>query len=222
MVSSKYVGEGRTGVALKPLYLMGLLAVVTVIGFLLLSGAVGESGSAKGSNVGNKAPGGSNGAAIATQQVQSDSPNTTTGASTQNATSGNLNTSGASKNSDTGAAAGSSVAIGASSSVTISDASSSNSGGTDSGSSGYQEITMRISGGFVPKTFTVQAGKPVKWTIIGERVSRCTNEVIQRDFGIDVRITNGETKTVVFTPTKPGTYQFSCWMNMVRGQITVV
>lgn len=86
----------------------------------------------------------------------------------------------------------------------------------------YQEITMKISGRFVPNTFTVKAGQQVKWTIIGERVSGCVNEVIQKDFDIDVQISTGETKTVYFTPTKPGTYSFSCWMNMVRGTIKVI
>ncbi|MBN2517542.1 MAG: sulfite exporter TauE/SafE family protein [Candidatus Altiarchaeota archaeon] len=87
----------------------------------------------------------------------------------------------------------------------------------------YQEMTMRIIGNdFVPNTFTVEAGKPVKWTIIGERVTGCSNEVIFPEFGIDVPVETGETKEVFFTPAKPGKYQFSCWMAMIFGEVNVV
>jgi len=87
----------------------------------------------------------------------------------------------------------------------------------------YQEITMRVIGNeFMPNKFTVEAGKPVRWTIIGERVTGCSNEVIMSEFGIDVKIETGETKSVVFTPDEPGKYQFSCWMAMIFGEIEVV
>lgn len=87
----------------------------------------------------------------------------------------------------------------------------------------YQEITMKVmSNQFVPNKFTVQAGKPVKWTIIGEDVSGCSNEVIMGEFNIDVPIETGQTKSVFFTPTKPGKYRFSCWMGMILGEIEAV
>jgi len=87
----------------------------------------------------------------------------------------------------------------------------------------YQEITMTIDGiDFIPNSFTVVAGKPVKWTIIGKHVNGCSNEVIQADWGIDVPIETGETKEVWFTPEKPGKYSFSCWMAMIFGEINVV
>lgn len=91
-----------------------------------------------------------------------------------------------------------------------------------SNTDGYQEINMKLSGGFVPNTFTVNAGQPVKWTITGERVTGCVQDVVQRDFGVNVPISNGETKVVTFTPAKPGTYTFTCGMGMVRGTIKVV
>jgi sulfite exporter TauE/SafE/copper chaperone CopZ len=87
----------------------------------------------------------------------------------------------------------------------------------------YQEITMTINGNnFVPNKFTVESGKPVKWTIIGEHVTGCSNEVIQADWAIDVPIETGETKEVFFTPEEPGNYQFSCWMAMIFGEIEVI
>ncbi len=71
-------------------------------------------------------------------------------------------------------------------------------------------------------TFTVEAGKPVKWTIIGDHVTGCSNEIIQADFGIDVPLETGEVKSVFFTPEKKGKYTFSCWMEMLFGEINVV
>jgi sulfite exporter TauE/SafE/copper chaperone CopZ len=86
----------------------------------------------------------------------------------------------------------------------------------------YQEITMTIDGNdFVPNRFTVEAGKPVKWTIVGKRVTGCSNEIIQADWEIDVPIETGETKSVFFLPEEKGTYTFSCWMAMLFGEIEV-
>jgi len=87
----------------------------------------------------------------------------------------------------------------------------------------YQEIVMTIDGTtFSPNKFTVEAGIPVKWTIIGKHVTGCSNEVIQADWGIDVPIETGETKSAWFTPENPGKYPFSCWMAMIFGEIEVV
>ena len=82
---------------------------------------------------------------------------------------------------------------------------------------------MTIRGNeFIPNKFTVEAGKPINWTIIGESITGCSNEVIMPEFGIDVSIETGQTKSVVFTIDKPGKYQFSCWMVMILGEIEAV
>jgi plastocyanin domain-containing protein len=87
-----------------------------------------------------------------------------------------------------------------------------------------QEIRMAVNSreGYVPSTFTVQAGKPVRWVIEGSNSMGCAAALTSRQLGISKLIKPG-TNIIEFTaPTSPGTYLFSCSMNMYRGSITVV
>lgn len=89
---------------------------------------------------------------------------------------------------------------------------------------GKQVITMEASAsGYSPSDFTVKAGEPVRWEIKDTGTSGCTNAVISNAlFSGQIQLTPGTTSVKEFTPTKPGQYQFSCWMGMVRGTINVV
>jgi sulfite exporter TauE/SafE len=89
---------------------------------------------------------------------------------------------------------------------------------------GKQIISMDASAaGYEPNTFTVRVGTPVRWEITDTGTSGCTNAVIARDlFDGQIQLTPGTTSVKEFTPTKEGTYKFSCWMGMVTGTIEVV
>jgi sulfite exporter TauE/SafE len=92
-----------------------------------------------------------------------------------------------------------------------------------SGLGEVQEIATSLTryGRYSP--ITVRAGVPVKWTIHADKgtVNGCNNEIIIPAFGIQQKLTVGDT-LVEFTPTKPGRYVYSCWMGMIRSTITVV
>lgn len=93
---------------------------------------------------------------------------------------------------------------------------------TGSSSSEMQEIRMIVEGSYYsPSSFTVSAGKPVRWVIDASKMSGCTSAILFRDFGISRQLQRGE-NVIEFTPTKPGTYTFTCGMGMVRGTMTVV
>lgn len=85
-----------------------------------------------------------------------------------------------------------------------------------------QEITTSLNGGrYAP--IAVQAGIPVKWTIqvSEEDLSGCNNEMIIPEFNIQKKLEPGD-NVITFTPTKTGTFGYSCWMGMIRSSITVV
>jgi len=69
---------------------------------------------------------------------------------------------------------------------------------------------------------TVQAGVPVKWVIDArqENITGCNYRMLIREYGIEHTFEVGE-NVVEFTPTKAGKYQYTCWMGMIRGTITV-
>jgi len=102
-------------------------------------------------------------------------------------------------------------------------------GGTDSGitnikldADGYQVIKMNVtSRGWEPNSLVLKKGVPVKWEINVLELTGCNNEILVRDYGLDIKLKQG-LQTVEFTPQNTGTVGFTCWMGMIRGQFVVI
>ena len=87
---------------------------------------------------------------------------------------------------------------------------------------GAQIINMRVvTSGYIPNKFTVKKGIPVKWKIQGENVFGCQAYFVVPKLGIQKNIEMGE-NLIEFTPTEPGTINFSCGMGMYQGRIEVL
>ena len=85
----------------------------------------------------------------------------------------------------------------------------------------YQIIDMEVTRyGWTPDTFGLKKGVPVKWNINVKELTGCNNEIIVRDYGIDVKLKKGM-NVVEFTPTETGTVRWSCWMGMIPGAFVV-
>ncbi|MGH9540865.1 MAG: heavy metal translocating P-type ATPase [Terriglobales bacterium] len=84
---------------------------------------------------------------------------------------------------------------------------------------GPQEIAVRVRGGYDPDVIVVESGRPVRIEFRREETASCTEEVVFPDFGIRRRLPAFQTVAVELTPPRPGTYNFACGMNMVRGRI---
>ncbi len=89
---------------------------------------------------------------------------------------------------------------------------------------GKQILKMDASSrGYSPNYFKVKAGIPVRWEITDKGTSGCTNAVISKSlFQGEIPLIMWQTSIKEFTPTKAGSYKFSCWMGMVSGIIEVV
>ncbi len=75
--------------------------------------------------------------------------------------------------------------------------------------------------GYEPATFAVRANQPVRWEVSGAgHAGGCRSVLEVPTLGISQQV-NEDTTTISFTPTKPGTYAFSCSMGMYRGSFTV-
>ena len=86
---------------------------------------------------------------------------------------------------------------------------------------GPQRIRIVVSGGYTPSTVRVAAGRPVRLEFDRQETSGCTEEVVLPDFSIRTYLPAHQTTPVEFTPTRPGSYEFTCGMAMVRGKIIV-
>lgn len=86
---------------------------------------------------------------------------------------------------------------------------------------GVQVVTSTLTTGRYPN-ITVRAGTPVKWVIDAPAgsINGCNYRMILRDFGVTHEFQEGE-NVIEFTPTQTGTYQYSCWMGMIHGNIFV-
>lgn len=85
-----------------------------------------------------------------------------------------------------------------------------------------QVVTSGIaSGSYEP--IIVQKGIPVQWTLKAEDgdINGCNNSIIIQKYGIQKKLELGD-NLIEFTPEESGNIPFSCWMGMIRSNITVV
>ncbi|MFZ2681783.1 MAG: sulfite exporter TauE/SafE family protein [Patescibacteria group bacterium] len=87
---------------------------------------------------------------------------------------------------------------------------------------GSQRIEMEITpAGYAPKNLTVVEDIPVTWEIYGTEQLGCADTLVSQTFDLAENIQPGFNQ-IMFTPTEPGVYAFSCSMGMVRGTMTVL
>jgi len=84
-----------------------------------------------------------------------------------------------------------------------------------------QRITVDTSKGYYdPNIITLSAGVPAEITFT--QAGGCLAEVVSQDLGFYADLTGGEqTITLTAEQLQPGTYEFSCGMQMVFGTIIV-
>jgi plastocyanin domain-containing protein len=86
---------------------------------------------------------------------------------------------------------------------------------------GPQEARVLIRGGYNPSVIEVTAGRPVRLHFYRDETSPCSDTVILGEWGISRSLPAHETTDIEFTPTRPGRFEFTCGMNMLRGTIVV-
>jgi uncharacterized protein len=86
---------------------------------------------------------------------------------------------------------------------------------------GYQEINMEVNRyGWEPNSFVLKKGIPVKWNINVKELTGCNNEIVVREYDLDIKLKKG-LNVVEFTPDREGTVRWSCWMGMIPGSFIV-
>jgi plastocyanin domain-containing protein len=79
------------------------------------------------------------------------------------------------------------------------------------------EATIVVHGGYEPSIVRVRAGAPVRLVFDRQETSPCSEEIVFPDFGIRRFLPAFAKTTVELTPEKPGRYEFTCGMSMLRG-----
>jgi plastocyanin domain-containing protein len=86
---------------------------------------------------------------------------------------------------------------------------------------GPQEVLVAVRGGYDPASIRVRAGQPVRLVFDRQETDSCSEEVVFPDFGVRKFLAPFARTPVEFTPDKPGTYEFTCGMSMLRGRLVV-
>lgn len=84
-----------------------------------------------------------------------------------------------------------------------------------------QVIKMDVdASGWSPDKFTLKKGVNTRWEINVKELTGCNNEIIVRDYGLDIKLHEG-LNVVEFVPDKVGSVRWSCWMGMIPGAFVV-
>jgi len=86
---------------------------------------------------------------------------------------------------------------------------------------GYQEALVLVKGGYTPDVILVRHGKPVRLRFRREESAACSEMVVFGDFGKSAHLPEGQEVPVEFLPERPGEYEFTCQMGMIRGKLVV-
>lgn len=90
------------------------------------------------------------------------------------------------------------------------------------GPGGVAEVTVVVRGGYSPATVRVTAGRPVRLLFDRRETTGCSEEVVFPDFGIRKFLPPFRKTAVELTPPRPGSYEFTCGMSMLRGRLVAV
>ena len=84
---------------------------------------------------------------------------------------------------------------------------------------GVQEVVIAVRGGYDPQTVQVTAGRPVRLVFDRQESAGCSEEVVFGDFGIRRFLPAFQKTAIEITPEKPGVYEYTCGMSMLRGKV---
>lgn len=75
--------------------------------------------------------------------------------------------------------------------------------------------------GYTPSTIAVKTGQPVTLVFTRTTTSSCLDKVLIPTQKVDKELPVNQPVEITFTPEKPGTIEFTCGMEMFRGEVKV-
>jgi plastocyanin domain-containing protein len=75
--------------------------------------------------------------------------------------------------------------------------------------------------GYQPSSFRLKKGVPARVTFIRKTADECGEEIVIPAYNIRRFLPVGKALLVRFTPTKTGTFDFACGMDMLHGKLIV-
>ncbi len=87
---------------------------------------------------------------------------------------------------------------------------------------GVQQVTIYVGNhGYTPRNVVVQNNIPVELTLKTNETYSCAVAFVFKEFGIETFLEPTDSQTFTFTPTRKGTFAFTCSMGMYSGTLQV-
>ncbi len=86
---------------------------------------------------------------------------------------------------------------------------------------GVQEVRVVVRGGYSPSVIRARTGVPLRIVFDRQEDGDCSSNVVFPDLGLSRFLAPFTATTVEFTPTRSGSYEFACGMNMIHGSVQV-
>ena len=90
-----------------------------------------------------------------------------------------------------------------------------------SAAGGVQQVAITVKGGYSPSVVEVVRGRPVQLSFYRDEENSCSEELLLPAFSIRRDLPAFKTTLVELLPEKPGRYEFTCGMGMLRGSLIV-
>ena len=82
-------------------------------------------------------------------------------------------------------------------------------------------VRVRVKGGYWPATVYGRVGDPLRIVFSREESASCSEYVVFPAFGKSAMLPPYEDVTIELTPDRPGEYEFTCQLGMLRGRLVV-
>jgi plastocyanin domain-containing protein len=89
------------------------------------------------------------------------------------------------------------------------------------GAAGLQQAVIRVDGGYDPAQIRLRAGSPARLVFDRREDATSSEEVLIPDFGVRRFLPAHQRTTVDLPAARPGTYEFTSGMGMLRGRLVV-
>lgn len=86
---------------------------------------------------------------------------------------------------------------------------------------GVQRVQVTVRGGYNPSVVQVRQGIPVEIEFDRQETGDCSARVVFPDLHVSAALPAHQRTTVRFTPQQPGSFAFTCAMNMISGTLLV-
>lgn len=86
---------------------------------------------------------------------------------------------------------------------------------------GLQEVEIAVRGGYDPGVIKLKRGVPARLVFNRQENSSCSEEIVIPEFGVRKFLPAFEKTAITIAPEKSGTFDITCGMSMLHGQLVV-